>query len=243
MKENENFIQLPKEAQIKREERTAFLAQQGLTEEKFQETVQGKMTEGNLSFILAVYQTFDEFYKMEADITGTILACKKGCSKCCYTLITSTEMEIDEVIGFINRLPSANRIPLVKRIRTMSSKWRDYFTQNKFEIESDPFKVFRDWHDPCPLLGTDGSCEVYPVRIADCRTLTSLRPCDFPDEQTSFFADINTEGPVRYRLLSESWPTNLITKRLQEKMGLSDPSQAPVTPILHWLYLKRKEIG
>jgi hypothetical protein len=241
MKENGNIIS--EATQIKRRERETFLTQQGLTEKGFQEAVQGKMVKDNLSFVLATYSTFDEFFEKELKISGITLACKKGCSDCCHTLITSTEKEIDEAIGFVNHLPRTTRMPIVKRIMSMSREWRDYYGKNEFQIKVEPFKIFTDWQGkPCPFLGENGSCDIYPVRIVDCRTLTNLKQCAFP-EKTSFFADVNAEGPVRYRLLTETWASNSIIENQQKIMNLSKPEQSPVTPILHWLYVKRKEIG
>jgi hypothetical protein len=243
MVENQNLLHIPEETKIKREKRTVLLAQQGLSEKSFQESIRKKMTEENLTFIAATYKTFDEFYDKEFKASGITLACKKGCSTCCHTLITSTEMEIDEAIKYVNHLPRDARIPIVKRVARMSREWRDYFNNNQFQIKVDPFKTFKDWEGkPCPFLGDSGACDIYPVRIVDCRTLTNLKPCNYP-EKTTFFADIDTQGPSRYRFLSETWATNSIMENQQQKMGLAKATQSPVTPILHWLHIKRKEIG
>lgn len=242
MSGKENLIPLSEATKIKRKAQAAFLTQQGLTEETFQKTVQKKMAEGNLSFILATYQTLDEFFEKELKASGVTLACKKGCSDCCHTLITSTEMEIDEAIGFINHLPRTTRMPIVKRVISMSREWRDYYNKNELHIKIEPSKVFKDWQKPCPFLGENGSCDVYPVRIVDCRTLTNLRACAYP-ERTSFFADVDTQGPVRYRFLSETWASNLIMDNQQKKFSIFNAPQSSVTPILHWLHLKRKELG
>src|SRR3989304_5285743 len=141
----ENLIPLSEKIQIKRRSQAAFLAQRGLSKETFEKTVQEKMTEKGLSFILATYQTFDEFFEKEAKASEITLACKKGCSGCCHTLITSTEMEINEVIGFINHLPRATRMPVVKRVAAMSREWRDYYKENEFRIKGDPLRLFKDW--------------------------------------------------------------------------------------------------
>jgi hypothetical protein len=239
---NNSSINISEEDQTSRQQWALILAVQELTKETFQKAVQKKMTEENLSFILATYRTFDQYFEKEIKASGITLTCAKGCSKCCHTFITSTEMEIDEAIGFINQLPRKIRMPIVRRALVQAREWRDYCNDNKFQIEVEPYKSFVNWTKPCPFLGEDGSCEVYPVRIVDCRTLTTLGPCKLPGK-VKYFGKISDEGPVRYRFLSEDWASNLIMQTVQKKMGLSSPTQVPVTPILQWLYAKRKDIG
>lgn len=236
---------LSEETQKRIEEQISRLAQSGITEGVFRETVQANINEGGLSFILAVYKAFDEFFEKEMKIFGVTLACGKGCSKCCYTLITSTEGEINEVIRFINSLPRTVRMPLIKKAIGLAREWRDYYRENESSIRINPFKAFNDWQGkPCPFLNEDdGSCSVYPVRIVDCRTLTSLTACVFPKTRIIFFAGPHAEGAIRYRFQCEAWASNLIMEEIQRKLGLSNPTLSPVTPVPHWLYMKRKEIG
>jgi Fe-S-cluster containining protein len=243
--ESNNSILLSEEIRNRVKTQTEFLAQQGLTEDGFQEEVRKKMTEKGLSFVLAVYEVFNGFFDKELRLSGVTLACKKGCSTCCHTLITSTEMEMKEVIYFINALPRTVRMPLIKKAIGLAREWRDYYNENEFAIKIDFFKPFRDWQDkPCPFLNEEeGSCSIYPVRIVDCRTLTSLTPCASLKTKTLFFADLHAEGAVRYRFRCETWATNLIIEEQQRKMGLPNPVSSPVTPVLHWLYMKRKEVG
>ena len=243
--ESKTSIYLSEEMKNRIKEQTEFLARQGLTEELFREKVQKKMAEKGLSFILAIYEAFDEFFREEIRISQITLACKKGCSVCCYTLITSTEMEMNEIVHFIDALPRTVRMPLIKKAMILAREWRDYHHENEFYINLDPFKPFKDWQGkPCPFLNEEeGFCSIYPVRIVDCRTLTSLTPCVASETKTVFFAELHAKEAVRYRFRCETWASNLIMEELQKKMGLHNPALAPVTPVLHWLYMKRKEIG
>lgn len=226
-------IPIPEEILTKVRQQKAILTEKGITQELFREAVRKRTREGNTSFVLAVYQTFDEFFEREVSIFGAALSCKKGCSRCCYTLITSTEMEIDEVIHFINNLSRPVRMSLVRRIRVSAREWRDYYTDNQLAIRMNPAKLFIDWQDrPCPFLDEDdSSCSIYPVRIVDCRTLSSLIPCVFPGMNTLIPCEVHTEGPGRYRFRCEAWASNLI---MEEQFS-------SVTPVHHWLWLKRKE--
>ncbi len=238
---NNNQVTIPEELRIKRQQWAESLAQLGILWETFQKAVQQKVNEENVSVVLATYRTFDEYFDKEIKASGITLTCRKGCSSCCHTFITSTEMEIDEVIRFINQLPRTSRMPLVRKVMGQAREWRDYYNKNRLKIECDTFKAFNNWPNPCPFLGDNGSCEIYPVRIVDCRTLTTLGPCTLP--KVKYFGDVKVEGPVRYRFFSEEWASNLIMQTAQQRMGLSSPMQVPVTPILQWLYVKRKEIG
>jgi len=237
------FIPIPKEILAKFEEQTAILSQQGITREAFQEAARKKIAEKGISFVLAVYQAFDEFLEQEIKISGVTLACKKGCSQCCDTLIISTEMEIDEVIRFVNNIPRAVRIPLIRRALSFAREWRDY-TKNQFVPEIDPFKSFKDWKGrPCPFLNEDdGSCSIYPVRIMDCRRLTSLTPCT-ADMKTLIPCDLHHQGPGHYRFQCEIWATNMILEEQGGKFRLPDPRLSPVTPVHHWLWIKEREFG
>ncbi len=238
-------IPLSKETKKRIKEQVEFLARQGLTEELFSDKVREKMAETGLSFILAVYQVFDEFLREEIRISGITLACRKGCAVCCPTLITSTEMEMNEIIHFISALPRTVRMPLIKKAMDLAREWRDYYRENELLIRLDPFKPFQDWQGkPCPFLNEEeGSCCIYPVRIVDCRTLTSLTPCVASEMKTVFLAELHTKEAVRYRFRCEIWASNLVMEEQQRRMGLHDIALAPVTPVLHWLYIKRKEIG
>ena len=200
------------------------------------------MNDEKLSFITATYRTFDEYYEKELKASGITLTCAKGCSCCCHTFITSTEPEIDEVIAFINQLPREKRIPIVKRALAQARQWRDYCKDNQLKIKVEPYRAFLDWQKPCPFLSDEGSCDVYPVRIADCRTLSTKGTCQLPGKVT-YYGDVNAEGPVRYRFLSEHWASNLIMQTLQQSMGLSSPTQVPVAPILQLLYARKSGLG
>ncbi len=234
-------ISVPEEVRDRAKRQEEILAQQGITEEEFQKVVEKKTNDKGLSFVLAVYQTFEEFLDQEMKIFRITLACKKGCSACCYTMVTCMEREMDEIVKYVREIPRAVRRPLVRELEKVAIKWRNYYEQNKSALTANPFQAFKDWQGkPCPFLNkTRGGCEIYPVRIIDCRTLTSLIPCRFPAMSTAIPCELRAEGPGRYRFRCESWATNLIMEEQQRKLGLSDPSFSPVTPVSHWLLIKK----
>jgi Fe-S-cluster containining protein len=234
-------IPIPEEILVKARQQEAILAQHGITEKTFEEEVEKKINEKGLSFVLAVYQTFEEFLGQEKKIFGVIPACKKGCSSCCYTLVTCTEMEMDEIVKYIKGMPRSIRRPLIREPQKMAIRWRNYYEKNELTLSANPFQTINDWQGkPCPFLNRKGGhCEIYPVRIIDCRTLTSLVPCDFSRMKTTIPCELLTEGPGRHRFRCESWATNLIMKRQQIRAKLTDPKLSFVTPVHHWLCIKK----
>lgn len=242
MTENPLSLPIPDGFWERRKEYEKFLSKKGITKQGFHDTVAQKMDENNLSFIKATYETFDEFFQKEAEASDITLACKKGCSQCCHTLVTATEEEVDEIVRYVNFMPWSNKRALVKKIATISKEWVDYYKKNQFRIKRSPLAYIKDYDKkPCVFLGEDGACEVYPVRPVNCRGFSSLRPCSFPEE-TEYFGDVHNEGPTQHRFLCETWATNSICEHVAEKMGV-DPGQAPVSPIIDLLYLNKKELG
>lgn len=234
-------MKIGEEMAKRKREQEIILEQQGITKEVFRETVERKIKEKSISFILAVYQAFEEFLEQEAKIFGVTLSCKRGCSSCCYTLVTCTEMEMDEIVGFIKAMSRLTRRPLLKQLQKTAIKWWNYYQRNERALSANPFQAFKDWEGkPCLFLNrARGHCEIYPVRIIDCRTLTSLAPCRFPAMSTTIPCELRTEGPGRYRFRCENWATNLIMEEQQRKLGLSDPKFSPVTPVPHWFLMKK----
>jgi len=172
-----------------------------LTQETFQNAIQKKQKEKGLSFVLALYQVLDEFGEQEIKNSGIVLACKKGCSHCCHQMITCTEIEIEEIVRFINGLPRPTRIPLLRKIRDAIREWRDYFEQNEFQLKINPLKVYQDWQGKsCPFLNEEEACDIYLVRIIDCRTASSRIPCQGSGKVAiTIPTPLYEEGPGRCR--------------------------------------------
>lgn len=185
--------------------------------QNFEKTVQEKENQG-ISAAIAIYQTYDEFMKKELN-TDDIIACEKGCGMCCYQLVCCTEIEIQEIFKYIDELPRAKRRTLMTRLHKFAKKWIIYYIQNESNIDS--MKIYVDWWGkPCPFLNEEEYCDIYPVRIIDCRTVTNKTRCA-PGK----------EGE-RYRFQSDIIANNIILHR-QCKIGTFG-----VTPIHHWITKK-----
>lgn len=198
-----------------------------MNEEDFRAEVNNKVKQG-LSFVLAVYKTLDEFVAQEIKVTGLVLACKKGCSFCCNQLITCTEIEMNEIVQFLKKLPRKVQREIVTKAQRKAAQWRQYFDQKKPTVDisfSEISHRHQDWRNrPCPFLNTSrGLCYIYPVRTMDCRTLSSTTPCTswrHPDAK-------------RFRFQCETWANNMIMDKQAEFGPMT------VTPLLHWLLLKK----
>lgn len=192
--------------------------------ESFKRAVEEKMQKEGKSFVIAVCQVLDDFTAREIQNSGVVIACEKGCAKCCYQLITCTEPEIDEIAKFIKGLPRASRRPLQVRIKKIAQKWLDYWQKNEILLKVYSFKQIEDWWGkPCPFLNlTSQSCDIYPVRTIDCRTLRSTTPC------------VTGKEPVRFMFPFDFIASNMILEEAQRKTGILG-----VTPITHWFLVKK----
>lgn len=214
----------------------------GITLEAFMKAVGEKTSREERNFIPAVYKVLASFVEKEKEITGVKLACKKGCSHCCEkVLLACTELEIEAVISFINGLPQSVRFPLLKKIRQYMRDWKEYYLKNKIIFRTNPLRVRQDWQESCVFLGDDGSCVIYPVRIIDCQTHTSLAVCS-PEMEYRLPCPINYLGPGVFRFESELWANNLILGQQGEIMGISDPRFVPITVIYDWFLVKKREL-
>ena len=211
----------------------------------FKEAIKQRMAEKEISFILAIYQVLDEFVAKEKEVSGIVLACGKGCSYCCRQLITCTEIEIKEIVSFLNGLPRQTRAPLVRRIKEYIRQWQRYFELHEGDLQKNPFMSNKDWQgEDCPFLNPeDQSCDIYPVRIIDCRTASSFVVKCGQGIKNDFNIGVPLFqiGPGRCRFQEELFANNLIMEEQQRKSNLSDPRLVAVTPLLHWLCVKKKD--
>ncbi len=193
-----------------------------MTQEVFQKTVAERIERDGISFVLAVYQVLDECWQQEINTSGIVLACRKGCSSCCHQLICCTEIEFVEIVRFIKRMPKTLRRPLEIRLKKNALKWQVYYQRNQQALQQNCFAPIKDWKgEPCPFLSEKGSCAIYPVRIIDCRTATSLTPCSS-----------DSSGVKRFRFDFETWANNMILDQQGKTKTMN------VTPVHHWLVVK-----
>ncbi|EPZ8357843.1 YkgJ family cysteine cluster protein [Enterobacter hormaechei] len=91
------------------------------------------------------------------------LACRAGCSHCCYLRVEAYDFEVDSIVQYVNtRIGSKTRIQIIEDL------------QQQFEVIS---KLTTNEHlytnVKCPLL-LNGKCAVYPVRPVACAAYHSM---------------------------------------------------------------------
>lgn len=191
-----------------------------MDESLFRNEVIRRVTTG-LPFTLAVYQTLDECLK---DV-GMEFACRKGCNLCCHQLVSCTTLETIEIIRYIEGLERNFRRKLKRKFNKLGIKWQRYCNEAGIKRGSvvHPLEVMEDWvGKPCPFLSKEGFCDIYPVRIMDCRTVSSLQRCeDFKDNEAG-----------RFRSEGEQWANSMILEKQHWEYGTMR-----VTPIYDWLLI------
>ena len=193
-----------------------------MTKQEFEGLVSIEETNRHSSYVATVYTALDNCLKTELNIH---LACTKGCAVCCHQMISCTKPEMDEIVSFITRMDKKPRRALKRKLENFARDWEDYRSQQPRQDSflHDPFKFVEDWMGkPCPFLGIDGSCAIYPVRIIDCRTMSSVKKCE----------DFETSEAKRLRFDCEKWANNLILEYQEVRFGYQ-----AVVPLGQWLLL------
>lgn len=99
-------------------------------------------------------------------------ACDKGCAHCCYTGVSMTQLEWDNILNHAKD----KGIDLDKIIES-SQKSVDRVAK-VLESGVNPDTV--DWHrtvinQPCPFLDEDQACVIHEERPLDCRLMLAFR--------------------------------------------------------------------
>lgn len=103
--------------------------------------------------VTLLYETINATLRGLADIP---IACKKGCSHCCYTWVSVSAPEA----LYIAKLVRSRGNAVMEKVRLAHGQTKDY----DFNSRSQPF--------PCPLLDGD-NCSIYEHRPKVCRLAAS----------------------------------------------------------------------
>lgn len=96
--------------------------------------------------------------------TGAQIACKRGCSFCCYLKTDVTPNEVFRLTDFIrNRFSEAETAEVIRRAKETVAKTRPMSLHQHQTANL-----------PCPLL-RDGACSCYEARPDNCRTFHAQR--------------------------------------------------------------------
>lgn len=98
-------------------------------------------------------------------------ACRRGCAFCCHQLVPLTVLEAQRIGDYLSRLPRQER----RQIGSSLDKHLNRFTawvKNRPQGDVGDRAVNLDYlrqRIPCPFLGSENECRVYPVRPLLCR--------------------------------------------------------------------------
>lgn len=100
------------------------------------------------------------------------LQCHRGCSHCCHTGVSCTQLEWGGILKNAEENGVDLNAVIERSIRTIN-KVREVLKSGK-KLEQV------DWHrlvinQPCPFLNEEGACEVYEDRPLDCRMVVAFR--------------------------------------------------------------------
>jgi len=124
-----------------------------------------------------------------------MLACRQGCSACCRGLFDITLLEAFLLREGFAQLPAHVKAEVLDRCRSCLSELQQRWPQlvNPYllnDLPDDGWTAMPEEDEtPCPLLGADGLCLVYPFRPMTCR-LHGLPNLDLTGED--FSADLCT---------------------------------------------------
>ena len=106
-----------------------------------------------------------EFVKkaLECDPPSFPIACRQGCTWCCYVKVDVTAPEVLRIVEYLrSSLGEAQLETLKKRVIETDEATRGLSPDERFALSV-----------PCPLL-QDDQCRVYAVRPMACRGMTSI---------------------------------------------------------------------
>lgn len=182
-----------------------------MTEDGFEQEVRRKVKEEGLSFVIAVYETLDEYLEFCRQNSPVKLACGKGCPACCYQLVVCTPSEWIEIKRYVQSIsPSPKRRLFIDRVREAARPGSTTLIVNQPLVERNPLKGYDLlFGKPCPFLDVEsGDCTIYPVRPLDCRTTSATTRCTL----SQLYAE-------RFRFPPELWANQLLMKEEMSKPG------------------------
>ena len=161
----------------------------------------------------SIIETVTSFYdSLQTDSSGVeerlSLPCKKGCDACCYESVFLSAPEFLTVCHYLIEAKDLEfRTKVVREMRVIADEFED---EIEF-LESAPEGLERDEVAErikfrCPLLSSDGSCSIYPVRELNGRTFGLSWDTKY---QQAYGCSLTRE---RLRIIDEP-PTKLLDAR------------------------------
>ncbi|OQA52151.1 MAG: Flagellin N-methylase [candidate division WS2 bacterium ADurb.Bin280] len=179
------------------------------------------------SFVLAVYELLDRLEREAISESDPCFACHRGCGLCCSQLVSCTQIEWREIRDYLLSLDQQTRYWIQRHLADFAGVWSRYIAKhpNIVQTPSDYARVLRHWvGKPCPFLGDEGECIIYPVRPIECRTCYSTQLCTAP---------VGSEGVVIYPFAFQKIASTVLIDRQIQGQGGRPPVLC--SPLLAWL--------
>lgn len=181
--------------------------------------------EKKISTTLAVYKLTDFFLSRAMNSPTPPVACERGCSACCYQIVTASPLEWREIETYL-RQTTGLLAQLRDRIKNAVRQWREY--KDRHPRMPSYMQVSTDFAlKPCVFLDEPtGSCTIYPVRPLACRSMTSTKRCTLEDQSHAIGCRFIWDGPASLTVYQEH-EVRLTTREslmthLQEWLDRSD---------------------
>lgn len=98
-------------------------------------------------------------------------ACRRGCAFCCHQLVPLTIIEAQRIATHLATLPRGERRDLGQAVDRQSARFADWvqrFHPGSIQDRRTNLDYLRQGI-PCPFLGKENECRIYPVRPLICR--------------------------------------------------------------------------
>ena len=141
------------------------------------------------------YETLDQVFAEKLAQSGDTIACKAGCSYCCYIKVDTLPIEVFYLVNYITSTLDKRDLDLV-HARAKENRQRIA----RMTCDEQQATAIQ-----CPLLNGDGCCMYYAVRPATCRRYhsNSAVPC-----QAMF--ECKAEKDMRGEVVEVMYPTAAI---------------------------------
>lgn len=109
----------------------------------------------------------EEKSKLSRDPHTPSVACKEGCSWCCYQAVAITALEAFRIAKYITEeMDQDSQLAVNENLRELDKKTRGASISKRSSLQL-----------PCAFL-KDGTCTIYPVRPLSCAEFTSFNVHD-----------------------------------------------------------------
>jgi Fe-S-cluster containining protein len=98
-------------------------------------------------------------------------ACRRGCAFCCHQLVPLTTPEAQRIADYLSRKPRAERRQIGEALERQARRFAAWVQvrQPKDVLDRATNLDYLRQRIPCPFLGPENECRVYPVRPLICR--------------------------------------------------------------------------